>query len=197
MPAAASAESGSKSVAPRPRAPSRVIIEGVAPEVDCGKFSIKRTVGEEVVVSADIFAEGHDVIQAVVLHRPKGSNRWTEAPMSPLVNDRWSGSFRVPSSPGRYEYSLEAWVDMFGSWRRDLVKKVEANQDVASELLEGALHVRQASKRATGEDASWLTHRADLLEQIISPAERIPAAARYRAARPDEPLARPFQETGL
>ncbi len=125
-------------------APSRVVIEGVAPEIDGGRFPIKRTVGEEVVVSADIFAEGHDLLTAVVKYRSPGDLEWSESPMAPLVNDRWTGRFTVDVL-GRYEYSFEAWVDRFRSWLKELSKKNEAGQDVSSELLEGAEHVREAA----------------------------------------------------
>src|SRR5262249_19771988 len=127
--------------------PSRVVIEGVRPEIDAGRFPIKRTVGEEVAVSADIFAEGHDLLAAVVKHRPGGSADWAEVPMQPGVNDRWAGVFRVDSL-GRHEYTIEAWVDRFRTWLRDLSRKTEAGQDVASELLEGAQFLQQAVDRA-------------------------------------------------
>jgi starch synthase (maltosyl-transferring) len=160
---------------PGDRAPSRIIIEAVSPEIDHGLFAIKRTVGEEVVVSADIFAEGHDLIRAVILHRRKGAASWTEEPMSALGNDRWTGRFGVQAQ-GRHEYTLEAWVDAFGSWRRELEKKVEAGQDVASELLEGSLHVSAAVARAFGDDAAWLRPRADLLASDGEQGGRIFAA---------------------
>src|SRR5512135_2296945 len=106
----------------RVTAPSRVIIEGVTPEIDAGQFPIKRTVGEEVVVEANIFAEGHDVLKAVVLHRKLGAPDWVEAPMDALVNDSWRGRF-TPSEMGRYEYTVLGWVDRFASWHRELTKK--------------------------------------------------------------------------
>src|SRR5262245_14216428 len=105
--------------------PSRVVIEGVRPEIDGGLFPIKRTVGEEVAVSADIFADGHDLLTAVVKHRPAGSADWAEVPMTVVANDRWSGAFRV-DSVGRHEYTIEVWVDRFRTWLRDLSKKTEA-----------------------------------------------------------------------
>jgi starch synthase (maltosyl-transferring) len=145
------------------------------PEIDCGHFAIKRTVGDEVVVSADIFAEGHDVLRAVVLHRPRGAEHWSEEPMTALVNDRWAGRFVVPAL-GRYEYTIEGWVDTFASWRREVGKKVEAGQDVASELLEGAEHVRAAAHRASGEDADWLLARSELLGRGGDQADRVLAA---------------------
>ncbi len=74
--------SGLREQGPSQTAPSRVIIENVRPEIDCGQFPIKRTVGEEVVVEADIFAEGHDNLMAIVKHRPLGSSEWAEAPMT-------------------------------------------------------------------------------------------------------------------
>ena len=141
------------------KCPSRVIIEGVTPEIDCGRFPIKRTVGEDVVVSADIFAEGHDLIRAAVLHRPKGTTEWSQSPMTSAVNDRWTGRFTVPAL-GRHEYTVTAWIDAFGSWRRDLQKRVEAGQDVAGELLEGAEFVQSAATRASGKNRSWLSTRA-------------------------------------
>src|SRR5947207_16000316 len=102
--------------------PWRVVIEGVAPEIDCGRFPIKRTVGEEVAVSADIFAEGHDLLGAVVKYRAVGDREWSESPMEPLVNDRWTGRFTV-AALGRSEYTVEAWVDRFRSWLMELSKK--------------------------------------------------------------------------
>src|SRR5436305_558923 len=134
---------------PSESAPSRVIIENVKPEIDRGQFPIKRVIGEEVVVEADIFAEGHDVLKALLKYRPVGSAEWAEVPMSPLGNDRWSGSFTVEKQ-GRLEYTIEGWVDRFATWFHELGKKAEAGQDVQSELLEGAELIRQAAARALG-----------------------------------------------
>lgn len=175
MPAAGSrSPSGAKSKGDR--APSRVIIEGVHPEIDGGKFPIKRTVGEEVVVSADLFAEGHDALRAVILHRLKGESAWNEEPMSPLVNDRWTGRFTVETQ-GWHEYTVIGWVDRFESWRRELSKKTGAGQDVASELLEGAELIREGSTRATSEDIAWLVERADLVGRATAnQADRVQAA---------------------
>jgi starch synthase (maltosyl-transferring) len=155
--------------------PSRVIIEGVHPEIDCGRFPIKRTVGEEVVVSADIYAEGHDTLAAILKHRPAGAEAWAEVPMTPLVNDRWTGRFTV-ADQGRHEYTIEAWVDRFASWRKELTKKWEAGQDVASELLEGAEFVREGVGRASGDDAAWLRQRADLVAGAGEQRPRVEAA---------------------
>src|SRR5262245_6516623 len=108
--------------------PSRVIIEGVEPEIDGGRFPIKRTAGEEVAVTADVHADGHDVLAAALRYRPAGGE-WSEVAMVPLSNDRWSGRFTV-TEIGTYEYTIRAWVDRFATWRRDLAKKADAGQDV-------------------------------------------------------------------
>ena len=121
----------------------RVVIEGVLPQVDGGRFPIKRVPGERVEVTADIFADGHDVLAAVLLWRAAGESAWRESRMALLENDRWGGEFTVERL-GHYEYTIEAWVDRFESWRHELSKKSGAGQDVASELLEGAAIVRQA-----------------------------------------------------
>jgi starch synthase (maltosyl-transferring) len=155
--------------------PSRVIIEGVHPEINGGRFPIKRTVGEDVVVSADIFAEGHDVLRAVLRHRKLDASEWNERRMTPLVNDRWTGRFEVPER-GRYVYTIEAWVDRIASWHQELRKKSEAAQDVSSELLEGAEHVRAAAERASARDGDWLRARADLLSDPRDQAARVQSA---------------------
>ena len=134
------------------RRPSRVVIASVRPEVDAGRFPIKRVIGEEVEVSADIFADGHDVLSAVLLHRPESASRWTEVPMAELGNDRWQASFRV-AGQGHHLYTLKAWTDPFQSWRRDLLKRVEAPQETAVDVLVGAAVIAQAASPASGPEA--------------------------------------------
>src|SRR5690606_8377471 len=97
----------------------RVVIEGVSPEIDCGRFAIKRVTGEQVVVEADIFTDGHDEVSAVLCYRRGGEEGWIEVEMAPLVNDRWRASFPV-SDLGLYEYTIVAWVDRFRTWEHDL-----------------------------------------------------------------------------
>jgi starch synthase (maltosyl-transferring) len=143
----------------------RVIIEGVKPEIDCGRFPIKRVVGEKVVVRADIFSDGHDALSAVLLHREIGAAGWTETPMKFLVNDRWEGTFEV-SEQGSYRYSIEAWVDHFTTWRIDLKKKASAGIDVSLDLLVGSELVEEAAARASGPDASRL---AELTAALRTP----------------------------
>ncbi len=141
------------------QAPSRVVIAGVSPEVDSGRFPIKRTVGEELVVVADIFADGHDVIMAVLQHRSTGATEWDEVPMTLVANDRWTGRFTV-TAQGWHEYTIQAWIDRYLTWHKELIKKHEAGQqDLTSELLEGAEYLREAAERATSLDGSWLQER--------------------------------------
>jgi starch synthase (maltosyl-transferring) len=127
----------------------RVIIEGVKPEVDAGKFPIKRTVGEQVVVEADVFTDGHDATAAWLLYRKDSDQEWSEVPMVFLVNDRWQGRF-VVTEMGRYVYTITAWVDPFKSWQLGLNKKVEAEQDVSVDLLIGANLIEHAIRRDGG-----------------------------------------------
>ena len=131
----------------------RVIIEGIQPAIDAGRFPIKRTVGEQVVVEADIFTDGHDLLSAVLCYRWARDTVWTEVAMAPLGNDRWQGRFSV-SQLGRYSYSIQAWVDHFATWYEALRKRVEAEQEVQVELLIGAELIEAASQRATGTDAA-------------------------------------------
>jgi hypothetical protein len=92
----------------------RVVIERVSPEIDCGRFGIKRVVGESVVVEADVFADGHDQVACQVLYG-QGANALQSSPMTPLGNDRWRGTFPVESL-GCYRYTVEGWIDPFRTW---------------------------------------------------------------------------------
>ena len=125
------------SAARREALPPRVAIEGVRPEVDCGRYPVKRVAGEEVLVEADVFADGHDVVVCELLFRFQGEKDWQAAPMQFLGNDRWSASFRVEKL-GRYEYTVRGWTDPLQTWKRDLEKRQAAQQDVSVDLLIGA-----------------------------------------------------------
>jgi starch synthase (maltosyl-transferring) len=140
-----------------PAGRQRVIVEHVEPEIDGGRFPIKRTVGETVQVTADLFADGHDALAGVVRYRSLAEpDDWREVPLTPLGDDRWGASF-VVSELGVYEYTVHGWVDRFGSWLKGLIAKAEAGQDVQSELLEGAEIVQGTVGAVTGT----AQHRTD------------------------------------
>jgi starch synthase (maltosyl-transferring) len=142
----------------------RVVIEKVHPEVDGGRFPIKRTSGQTVVVEADIFTDGHDVVAAEVLHRPAGSSGWLQSPMQALDNDRWRGEFPVGAA-GQHVYTVEGWVDHFLSWRRDMLKRIAAQQDSDIDYLSGAALVEDAIGRARDPDAQWLRSASESLRR--------------------------------
>lgn len=131
------------------------MIERVTPEIDAGRYPIKRVQGETITVEADIFADGHEVLQAVLKHRHDSSSHWVETPMIPLVNDRWRAEF-LAADLGQYVYTVEAWVDPFQTWRTDLRKRLAAGQDVSVDLRIGAALVREAVSRASAGDAESL-----------------------------------------
>ncbi|HVC47623.1 MAG TPA: alpha-1,4-glucan--maltose-1-phosphate maltosyltransferase [Terracidiphilus sp.] len=140
----------------------RVVIEGISPAVDGGKFPVKRTVGDQVRVEADIFTDGHDAIAAVLRAHREDSDGWLEIPMRTLANDRWEAGFRV-TELGRYGFKVEAWVDHFETWRRDLLKRIQAETDTVADYQIGAELVAAAAGRAAGPDAAWLRGRAKVL----------------------------------
>ena len=179
----------------------RVAIESVRPEIDGGRFAIKRTVGETVHVTADIFADGHDRLAAVLKHRHRSSSdangAWLEVPLAPRGNDEWTASFTV-TNLGIHEYTVEAWIDRYGSWLAELVVKSEAGVDVASELLEGAALVESAVRRKPGtgheDEDLLLLQRADQLRSTQAQPARVALArdtelVRLMAARADRSAA--------
>ena len=113
----------------------RIYIEDVYPLVDGGRFPVKRTIGEEVEVWADIFRDGQVVLAAELLWRREGE-KWFRVPMALHDNDRWRGSF-TPHKSGRYVYAIEAWTDVFATWRRDFLAKRAAGMDIRLEIEEG------------------------------------------------------------
>jgi len=137
------------------QSPPRVVVEAITPQVDGGGFAIKRTVGDTVVVEADVFADGHDKVAAVLKYRADGQ-QWRELPMREMGNDRWRAQFKVESI-GRYEYTVEGWIDTFETWRQGLKKKFDAGQDVELDLLEGAALV----SAALGEGGTVPASQAD------------------------------------
>jgi starch synthase (maltosyl-transferring) len=153
----------------------RVAIEGVSPEVDAGRFPIKRTSGDEVVVEADIFADGHDQLTSTLLYRREEDAVWQEVAMRPLGNDRWRGEFRV-TVPGRYRYTIEAFVDRYRTWRHELRRRVDAGQDVSIDLQIGAGIIDDAVQRASGTDADHLKVLAAILRNTRDPDGAVAAA---------------------
>jgi len=141
----------------------RVVIEGVSPEIDCGRFAIKRVVGETVHVEADVFADGHDQVACQILYWQEKKELQT-SPMKLLGNDRWRGEFSVELL-GRYKYTVEGWIDRFQTWRGELLKRVAAGQDVHVDLLIGAELIAEAAMRATGDDAVLLRDWARRLRE--------------------------------
>ncbi|MGH9638857.1 MAG: maltotransferase domain-containing protein, partial [Bryobacteraceae bacterium] len=148
----------------------RVVIEGISPEVDGGRFPAKRTVGDQVRVEADVFGDGHDAVAASLLAHREGSDQWTEIRMRPLVNDRWTAAFRV-SELGRYGFKVQGWVDGFETWRRDLLKRIEAETDTLVDYMIGADLVTETAGRASGADSVWLRERASVLRSGKKPEE--------------------------
>jgi starch synthase (maltosyl-transferring) len=143
----------------------RVIIENVQPQIDGGLYPAKRTIGERVDVTADIFGDGHDHLRAHLLYRKQGAADWTTQEMLPSYNDAWQGSFTV-TEKGYYEFTVIAWIDHFDTWYDGFKKKAAANVNVKTELMEGNLFLQQLSKGNNNE----LLHAAGRLEQEYSKA---------------------------
>jgi starch synthase (maltosyl-transferring) len=130
------------------RAFPSVVIENLQPLLDGGRYPIKRIVGEDLVVEADIFKDGHDVVAAIQKWRVLGKRAWRETPMNFVDNDRWRGVCTLYDE-AIHEYTVEAWTDTFRSWQGEFAKKFEAGiSDLRSEALEGAALVEAAAKRA-------------------------------------------------
>src|SRR5215831_8652033 len=150
------------------RAFPSVVIENVQPLIDCGRYPIRRIVGEDLVVEADIFKDGHDVVAAVLKWRVVGKRGWRETPMLFVDNDRWRGVCTLYDE-AIHEYTVEAWTDTFRSWQQEFAKKFDGGiSDLQSEALEGAAMVEAAAGRA--RDRADAARLGEFAEQISSGA---------------------------
>ena len=130
------------------KSPETVVIRRITPSLDNARFAIKRPVGGTLQVEADIFKDGHDEVAALLKWRRVGESAWNETPMRPLLNDRWTGEFLVADA-GAWEFTVEAWGDVFFSWQHELEKKFAAGlRELQSEILEGAGFIETAAKQA-------------------------------------------------
>jgi len=156
------------------------VVESVRPCISCGRFPVKRTLGDALEVTADVFGDGHDELGAVVRYRHESDRRWTEASMAPLGNDRWRASVPLPKL-GRYRYAVRAWVDPFRTWRGQLERRIAAGQDVSVELLVGAGIVASSAASAGRAAAAQLSERAERLQAAARDGDQAAGDALDRA----------------
>ena len=138
-----------------PKKLQTIIIEHVKPELDGGRYPVKRIVGETLEVTADIFKEGHDIITGILRYKILGSKQWQETPMHHVDNDGWAGSFDL-SENTRYLYTVGAYIQTFETWRAELTKKHGVEANLSSELLEGEAQLKDAMNMAKGTDKKLL-----------------------------------------
>jgi starch synthase (maltosyl-transferring) len=180
---------------PRPNAVGTrrtIVIERVEPELDGGRHAVKRVVGDALRVTADIFADNHDLLDAALLLRADDERTWRERPMTLIDNDRWSGSIDLERNT-RHRYTIEAWRDTFGTLRRALLRKVEGGVPYGVELEEGRLLAEAALARArpTSRDAATIRDalgslrraRSDVGRAAALTGERLLAAVRRHPDR--------------
>ena len=128
----------------------RLVVEGVIPRVDGGDYPVRRIVGEEVVVEADVFADGHEQLSVELQWRALDHDGGSAVPMKELGNDRWRAAFPLDRL-GRYEFVVEGWLDVYGGFRRDFRKKRGAGVAKPVDMLEGMELVRRATKRVPAD----------------------------------------------
>ena len=134
---------------------TRIIIENVQPQLDGGAFAIKRITGQKVTVTADVFSDGHDIIECAVKFKHENDKDWNEIRMAFAENDSWTAEFTVEKQ-GSYTYFVEGWVDYALNWQHGTERKIQDNQHVKSELLEGAEYVKAVIKLADKSEAAYL-----------------------------------------
>ena len=167
----------------------RVVIDRVRPEVDCGRFAVKRIVGEPVWIEADIICDGHEELECAVHVRHGEAGSWRTIPLECQGNDLWTASF-TPDALGLWQFFITARVDSFGTWLRDLHRRHDAGEDLRPELLTGSGMVAQAAHRAPPTAAAELEAIAAAIARSSSPAvasePRVAELMQLHADRRDE-----------
>lgn len=133
----------------------RVVIDYISPQINNGEFHIKRVVNEIVNINANVLVDGHDVIAASVLYKHEKEKKWSEVRLHHINNDEWQTSFTVIKQ-GFYSYKIVGWVDYGLNWQHGIERKIEDNQHVTSELLEGIVYLEPLLKKATKSEAKYL-----------------------------------------
>lgn len=160
----------------------RVIITNVQPRVEGGRFPAKSVIHEDIIFSADVFSDGHDEIAASVFVQYCGETHWTEIPMKFVINDYWEAVFS-PERTGMYQFRIHAWVDHYTTWKKGLIKKYDAGQDIAVELWIGAELIENAAADASGEEKEQLRHWADQLKSLEEVESAVTLAVDEELAR--------------
>lgn len=157
----------------------RVVIDTVKPQINCGEFYIKRIVNEIVNVDAHVLVDGHDVIAASVLYKHEKERKWSEVRMHHVVNDEWKASFTVEKQ-GFYTYKVEGWVDYALNWQHGIERKIDDNQHVRSELLEGVTYLKPLLKKASKKEKEYLAYCIDCFENESKYDEAIKEATSHK-----------------
>ncbi len=141
----------------------KLVIEHVYPALDRGRHPVKRTLGDVCHVGADIYGAGHSQLAGCVRYRRDDARSWRAVPLRyEYDTDRWHAEFALDRI-GRWRFRIEAWVDEFSTWSDWLRKKLDAEQDVSIELLEGADLVRRRVEHAPLNSQASLDRAATLL----------------------------------
>jgi len=171
---------------------TRIVIHQVRPQLDGGLYPIKRVVGQKVSLQADVFSDGHDVIASSVLYKHESEKKWTEVRMQPTHNDEWQAEFTV-TQQGNYNYYVEGWVDYALNWQHGIERKIQDNQRVTSELLEGATYITAILNKLKGAEKTYAKNLIELFQDETQYDQAVQEAVSDRlhqlfVANPDKTL---------
>jgi starch synthase (maltosyl-transferring) len=141
----------------------RVYVDNVDPEIDGGKYSIRRIVGEKVEVEADVFADGHDLVRAQLLFRHESEKKFQVAPMKEMGGERWQGNFMVEKQ-GIYYYTIEGWVYHALSWQHSLKRRLDGKEKLDVELLNGVKFLQKIKSKATAKEKKSIDETIELFQ---------------------------------
>ncbi|WP_397447459.1 alpha-1,4-glucan--maltose-1-phosphate maltosyltransferase [Polaribacter sp. R77954] len=161
---------------------SRIVIENVAPQINNGTVFIKRVVNEIVNVTADVLVDGHDILQASLLYKHSSEKQWSETRMQPTINDEYTASF-ITTKQGYYAYKIQGWVDYALNWQHGIHRKIDDNQHVNSELLEGAELLENSLEKVSEEDKNYLLHLIFIFKNTETYHEAIKEAISERLTK--------------
>ena len=90
----------------------RIAIDRIEPDVDAGRFAVKRIIHRPITIRADIVCDGDDELSCSLHIRAPNTASWTILPLVSVGNDRWESEF-IPDQLGIWEFTVSGRVDYF------------------------------------------------------------------------------------
>ena len=148
----------------------RIPVTGVSPVIADGAYPAKAVAHERILISANVFREGHDAVNAsVILTAPHGTQRRIDmTQVEPKGLDIWQAHVRM-ATEGDWTFRIEGWSDPWGTWRHNALAKLPLGMDVELLCLEGRELFNEAAETAEQSRVMPASHLLRAAAEALNP----------------------------